>query len=86
MRTEVKDHIDQRIRDNRISIYKIASEMGISHGVQWCKNDLGLNQKHSKLYQFSFRLESSIYWDITPCSQLKVRRRFGGTYRLHLQD
>jgi hypothetical protein len=25
------------------------------------------------------------YWDITPCSSLSVNRRFGGTYRLHLQ-
>jgi hypothetical protein len=25
----------------------------------------------------------SIFWDITPCSALKVERRFGGTYRLH---
>jgi hypothetical protein len=26
-----------------------------------------------------------IFWDITPCSPLKVNRRFGGTCRLHLQ-
>jgi hypothetical protein len=26
-----------------------------------------------------------VFWDITPCSPLKVNRRFGGTYRLHLQ-
>jgi hypothetical protein len=25
------------------------------------------------------------FWDITPCSPLSVNRRFGGTYRLHLQ-
>jgi hypothetical protein len=29
--------------------------------------------------------KSTIFWDITPCSPLKVNRRFGGTYRLHLQ-
>jgi hypothetical protein len=29
---------------------------------------------------------STIFWDIMPCSLLKVNRRFGGTYRLHLQD
>jgi hypothetical protein len=23
------------------------------------------------------------FWDITPCSPLKINRRFGGTYRLH---
>jgi hypothetical protein len=30
-------------------------------------------------------MKSSIFWDIKPCSPLKVNRRFGGTYRLHLQ-
>jgi hypothetical protein len=31
-------------------------------------------------------MKSTIFWDITPCSPLKVNRRFGGTYRHHLQD
>jgi hypothetical protein len=26
-----------------------------------------------------------IFWDVTQFSPLKVNRRFGGTYRLHLQ-
>jgi hypothetical protein len=26
-----------------------------------------------------------IFWDITPCSPLKVNRRFGGSYDLHIQ-
>jgi hypothetical protein len=30
-------------------------------------------------------LKSTIFWDITPCSLLSVNRRFGATYRLHLQ-
>jgi hypothetical protein len=30
-------------------------------------------------------IKSSVFWDITPCSQLEVNRRFGGTYRLHFQ-
>jgi hypothetical protein len=30
-------------------------------------------------------MKSSIFWDITPCSPLRFNRRFGGTYRLHLQ-
>jgi hypothetical protein len=30
-------------------------------------------------------MKSTILWDITPCSSLRVKRRFGGTYRLHLQ-
>jgi hypothetical protein len=30
-------------------------------------------------------MKSTIFWDITPSSPLKVKRRFGGKYRLHLQ-
>jgi hypothetical protein len=30
-------------------------------------------------------IRSSIFWDITLCNPLKVKRRFGGTCRLHLQ-
>jgi hypothetical protein len=30
-------------------------------------------------------MKSTIFWDITPCSPLSVNRRFGETYRLHLQ-
>jgi hypothetical protein len=30
-------------------------------------------------------MKSTIVWDLTPCNPLKVHRRFGGTYRLHLQ-
>jgi hypothetical protein len=29
--------------------------------------------------------KSNVFWNTTPCSPLKVNRRFGGTYRLHLQ-
>jgi hypothetical protein len=30
-------------------------------------------------------VKASIFWDITPCSPLKVNRRFGRTCHLHLQ-
>jgi hypothetical protein len=30
-------------------------------------------------------MKSIIFWDMTPCSPLCVNRRFGGTYRLHLE-
>jgi hypothetical protein len=30
-------------------------------------------------------IKSTIYWDITPCSPLKVNRRFGESFRPHLQ-
>jgi hypothetical protein len=38
-----------------------------------------LNVIPSKLYS-----KSTTFCDITPCSPLKVNRRFGGTYRVHL--
>jgi hypothetical protein len=31
-------------------------------------------------------MKSSVIYDITPCSVVKVNWRFGGTYRLHLLD
>jgi hypothetical protein len=31
-------------------------------------------------------MKSIIFWDMRPCSPLSFNRRFGGTYRLHLQD
>jgi hypothetical protein len=34
----------------------------------------------------SVSMKSSIFWDITTCSPLKVNRRLGGTSRLHLQS
>jgi hypothetical protein len=30
-------------------------------------------------------MKTTLFWDITPCSSFKFNRRFGGTYRLHLQ-
>jgi hypothetical protein len=30
-------------------------------------------------------MKSTVFWDITPYSLLKVNLRFGGTYRIHLQ-
>jgi hypothetical protein len=30
-------------------------------------------------------MKSTLFWGITPCNPLKVNRRFGGAYRLHLQ-
>jgi hypothetical protein len=30
-------------------------------------------------------MKSTIFWDISPCSPLEVKRRLGRTYRLHLQ-
>jgi hypothetical protein len=33
----------------------------------------------------SMEKKRAVLWDITPCTPLKVNRRFGGTYCLHLQ-
>jgi hypothetical protein len=39
----------------------------------------------SYAYRLKDFLASSVLWNITPCSPLKVTRSLGGTYRLHLQ-
>jgi hypothetical protein len=31
-------------------------------------------------------MKSSVFWDISPYIPVKVNRRFGGTYHLHLQS
>jgi hypothetical protein len=36
--------------------------------------------------QATLSMKSIIFWDMTSCSPLSFNRRFGGTYRLHLQD
>jgi hypothetical protein len=36
--------------------------------------------------EYETRMKSSIVWDITLCSPLKVNRRFEGTCHLHMQD
>jgi hypothetical protein len=36
-------------------------------------------------YKATIFMNSTVLWDIMPCSPLSVNRRFGGTYRLHLQ-
>jgi hypothetical protein len=40
--------------------------------------------KQTKVYS-TFTLRFDIFWDIARCSTY-INRRFGGTYRLHLQD
>jgi hypothetical protein len=30
-------------------------------------------------------MKRTVFWDIISCSPLKVNRRFGGTYHLHLE-
>jgi hypothetical protein len=43
--------------------------------------------KHPHKYDDTVTLffKRIIFWDVTPCSLLSCNRRFGGTYRLHLQ-
>jgi hypothetical protein len=45
-----------------------------------CKNDVGFEVLTPVVMK-----TSSIFWDITPCSPLKVNGRYAGTCRLHLQ-
>jgi hypothetical protein len=51
--------------------------MYIAH--EWLRNNFGINEKGQERL---FPLKSVIFWDITPCSPLKVNR-LGGTYIRH---
>jgi hypothetical protein len=61
--------------------------------MQWVQQDLtqGVNLQRLRIDDVGFEvltpvvMNSSVFWDITPCSPLKVNRRLRGTYRLHLQ-
>jgi hypothetical protein len=50
-----------------------------------------LNPMHTIRHYVGFEvlttvvMKTAVFWDITPCSPLKVNRRFGETNRLHLQ-
>jgi hypothetical protein len=39
----------------------------------------------NRCYPVNLIWKSTVFWDITPRSQLKVNRRFGATFRLYLQ-
>jgi hypothetical protein len=41
---------------------------------------------NSRVCAAIYYLKSSVFWDIMSCIPLKVNRRFGGTYRLIIQD
>jgi hypothetical protein len=57
-----------------ISDFRTASNCDLSQGIR----------NHSALEKFGEQLgiRSSIFWDVTPCSLLKVNRHFEGTYCL----
>jgi hypothetical protein len=31
-------------------------------------------------------MKNDVFWDVAPCRSCEMNRRFGGTYRLHLQS
>jgi hypothetical protein len=51
------------------------------------QSEAGSKQSHrcENLKSYITYVKSIIFWDMTPCSPLSFNRRFGGTYRLHLQ-
>jgi hypothetical protein len=69
------------------------------HGSSWCYAELNKQRNNFMLceeylafimeydlvYEDLEGLKRTIFWNITPCGPLSVNRRFGETYRLHLQ-
>jgi hypothetical protein len=54
--------------------------------VNVCLHVMSFSRHSSFLNASSISMTSSMLWDITPCSSLKVNRRFGRTFRLHFQS
>jgi hypothetical protein len=58
---------------------------------RWVRQGEGMNEIkeiHTHIYTYVYKervLKSFIFCNITLCSPMKVNRRFGGIYRLHLQ-
>jgi hypothetical protein len=65
------------VADTDVSEKHTASNFRVKDGVSDFLLRVSIRSKNYR--------KSSIFWDITPCSPLKVNRRFGGTCRLHLQ-
>jgi hypothetical protein len=66
-----EDHIKQNM-DNPLKVYLCASTV-----IQ-----ITLTYKVPRTFT---EVKSTIFWDIAPCTPLKVNRCFGVTYRIHLQ-
>jgi hypothetical protein len=67
-------------RSSRFTAVKITSWVHWIGGYWWTdKNQVGIEVLTAVV------MKSSIFWDITPCSPLKVNQCFGGTSRLYLQ-
>jgi hypothetical protein len=71
-----------RNTDLNHSAYTSTTRSDIKKMSAFCRQSAIIKSIWFSTYQ---RFKCTIFWDITPCSPLKVNRRFGGTYRLHLQ-
>jgi hypothetical protein len=65
-----------------------ASHLRLLFNIQRLENFTALIYMYSVRYEVltAVVMKSSVFWDITRCSPLKVNVRFGGTCHLHLQD
>jgi hypothetical protein len=52
--------------------------------LMWQVNTGTASRRKRSVWDLSFS-QSNVFWDVVPCSLLKVSRRFEGTYRLHLR-
>jgi hypothetical protein len=53
--------------------------------VLWYYLSLWINYLITNIVLLTTKLKSSIFWDITPCSPLKINHCSGRTYHRHLQ-
>jgi hypothetical protein len=65
-------NFNMTIRNRKTTLYPILRL------VCYVRTDVGTERQNEVI-------KNIVFWDVTPCSLLKVAPRFGGTYRLHLQ-
>jgi hypothetical protein len=72
-----RHNTNQNKQSNWLHYHKVLSYL-------FCNLNIPLTEKFEVLT--AVVMKSTIFWDITPCSPLKVGRHFGETYCLHLQS
>jgi hypothetical protein len=80
---ERKTHVYSRGTILRTGLCKNPCRLD-NHTVVWsvCSSDLVCRATELGFSLQQLQGAASVFWDITPCSLLKVSRRFGGTFRL----
>jgi hypothetical protein len=73
--------------DYKLTVTRIFYEVNTWFRINLLK--LNVNKTHILHVRFevftAVTMKNAVFWDVAPCRSCRLNRRFGGTYRLHLQ-